>query len=181
MTSMSPPRIAACLLVLSLAACGGDPEPATAPPVVAPKPVPPPVPPAKAAEDLIEKHLAAFNAHDRDGAAAPLSKDVVYFDATLGDAQNGREAATDNIIGVYLRAMPDLEWELRSEPIATADGVAYEWTLTGTNTGTWMGIPATNQRVNLKGMSFVRIKNGEIIYKADYYDAATLNKQLGWQ
>ena len=54
-------------------------------------------------------------------------------------------------------------------------------TLTGTNTGTLMGIPAKNQKINLKGMSFVRIKDGKIIYKADYYDAATLNKQLGWQ
>jgi predicted ester cyclase len=53
--------------------------------------------------------------------------------------------------------------------------------LTGTNTGTLMGIPAKNQKINLKGMSFVRIKDGKIIYKADYYDAATLNKQLGWQ
>jgi steroid delta-isomerase-like uncharacterized protein len=184
MTPMSnrlrAPRMASCLLAASLAACGGEPEPAAAP-VVAPTPVAAPVAPAKIAEDLVETHLAAFNAHDRDGAGAPLAREVVYFDATLGDAQRGREAAIDNIIGVYLRAMPDLEWELRSEPIATADGVAYEWTLTGTNTGTWMGIPATNQRVNIKGMSFVRVKDGEIVYKADYYDAATLNKQLGWQ
>jgi steroid delta-isomerase-like uncharacterized protein len=184
MTSMFPrhraTRMVPCLLVLSLAACGGDPEPAAVP-VVAAKPVAPPVSPAKVAEDLVEKHLSAFNAHDRDGAGAPLAKEVLYFDATLGDTQRGREAAIDNIIGVYIRAMPDLEWELRSEPIATADGIAYEWTLTGTNTGTWMGIPATNQRVNLKGMSFVRVKDGEIVYKADYYDAATLNKQLGWQ
>jgi steroid delta-isomerase-like uncharacterized protein len=174
-------RIAlAIALLTSLAACGADepaPAPAAAPAVVA-RPVPPPAPAGIA---LVEEHLAAWNAHDIDGAGAVLHEDVVWFDSTYNDSQQGRAAAVDNFISVFTRAMPDLEWTLRSEPIAAGDGIAYEWTLTGTNTGTWMGIPAKNQRVNLHGMSFVRVKDGKIVYKADYYDAATLGKQLGWQ
>jgi steroid delta-isomerase-like uncharacterized protein len=176
------PRTIPCLLSLAmLAACGADPEPAAIP-AAAPPPAPAVAakPAAPMGAQLVERYLAAFNAHDRDGAGAVLHEDVLYFDATMGDAQRGRAAAVDNIIGVYLRAMPDLEWVLRSEPIAAGDGVAYEWTLTGTNTGSWAGIPATNQRVDIKGMSFVRVKDGLIVYKADYFDAATLNKQLGW-
>ena len=178
MNHPSPMRLLPVALVLALAACGGDaPEPA-AKPVVAAKPA---APKAPTADDIIEAHLSAWNAHDIEGAGALLHDEVLYFDATYPDAQRGRQAAIDNIISPMTRAMPNLEWELRSEPIATGDGIAYEWTLTGVNTGTWLGIPATNQAVNLKGMSFVRIKDGRIIYKADYYDAATLNKQLGWQ
>jgi steroid delta-isomerase-like uncharacterized protein len=175
-------RIVPCLLSLALlAACGGESKNVTGPIArkddAAAKPTPPPV--ATGAQ-VAERYLAAFNAHDRDGAGALLDPGVLYFDATMGDTQRGRQAAVDNIVGVYLRAMPDLEWVLRSEPIAAGDGVAFEWTLTGTNTGSWMGIPASNQRVDIKGMSFLRIKDGLIVYKADYYDAATLNKQLGW-
>jgi steroid delta-isomerase-like uncharacterized protein len=170
----------ACALPLALAACGKDAPPpkAAAAAVVPAKPVPPPKPEAVA---IIEQHLAAYNAHDIDGAGAMLHDQVLYFDATYGDAFRGRGAAVDNLISPLVRAVPDLEWTLRSEPIVAGDGIAYEWTLTGTNTGTYMGIPAKNQKLNLKGMSFVRIKDGKIVYKADYYDAATLNKQLGWQ
>jgi steroid delta-isomerase-like uncharacterized protein len=176
----SPRRCAlAGFLLLGLVACGDDAPPAeqVAQTVVA-KPVPPPVPAGVA---LVEQHLAAYNAHDIDGAGAVLHDQVLYFDATYADAQRGRAAAVDNLISPFVRGIPDLEWTLRSEPIAAGDGIAYEWTLTGTNTGTFMGIPASNQKVNLKGMSFVRVKDGKIVYKADYYDAATLNKQLGWQ
>jgi len=174
-----PRLLLACALPLALAACGADdaPKPAAKAPVAA-KPVPPPKPEGVA---IVEQHLAAYNAHDIEGAAALLHDQVLYFDATYADAFRGRTAAVDNLISPYIRAIPDLEWTLRSEPIASGDGIAYEWTLTGTNTGTLMGIPAKNQKINLKGMSFVRIKDGKIIYKADYYDAATLNKQLGWQ
>ena len=168
----------ALVLAAGLAGCGEEPPPPPAKPVVAAKPLPPPKPAGVA---LVEEHLAAYNAHDIDGAGAMLHDEVLYFDATFGDAQRGRHAAIDNLISPWVRAMPDLEWTLRSEPIAAGDGIAYEWTLTGTNTGTFMGIPARNQRVNIKGMSFVRVRDGKIVYKADYYDAATLNKQLGWQ
>jgi steroid delta-isomerase-like uncharacterized protein len=165
--------------MLALAACGGDAAPEATPAAAAPaKPAPPPPPTGLA---LVEQHLGAFNAHDIDGAGAMLHEDVLYLDATYGDAQRGRAAAIDNLISPWVRAMPDLEWVLRGEPIAQGDGIAYEWTLTGTNTGTFMGIAAKNQKVHLNGMSFVRIKDGMIVYKADYYDAATLGKQLGWQ
>jgi steroid delta-isomerase-like uncharacterized protein len=174
------PRIVlACVLSLGLVACGADEAPkAAARAPVATRPVPPP---KAAGVAIVEQHLAAYNAHDIDGAGALLHDQVLYFDSTYADSFRGRAAAIDNLISPYVRAIPDLEWTLRSEPIAAGDGIAYEWTLTGTNTGTFMGIPARNQKINLKGVSFVRIKDGKIIYKADYYDAATLNKQLGWQ
>jgi steroid delta-isomerase-like uncharacterized protein len=171
----------ACALPLLLVACGSDEPPAPRPAATAAAPAKPVPPPKPASVALIEQHLAAYNAHDIDGAGAVLHDQVLYFDSTYADSFRGRNAAIDNLISPYVRAIPDLEWELRSEPIAAGDGVAYEWTLSGTNTGTFMGIPARNQKINLKGMSFVRIKDGKIIYKADYYDAATLNKQLGWQ
>ena len=179
-------RPIAFVLMLStsslIAGCGGDaPPPEAKPAPAAAKPTPPPPPPKPEALAVIEEHLAAYNAHDIDGAGAVLDEDVLYFDATYADAQRGRQAAIDNLISPYVRAIPDIEWVLRSEPIIAGDGIAYEWTVTGTNTGTFLGIPAKNQKINIKGMSFVRIKNGKITYKADYYDAQTLNKQMGWQ
>ena len=69
---------------------------------------------------------------------------------------------------------------LRGDPIIQGNGIAYEWQLTGTNTGTWSGIPASQQKVNIKGGTIMRVQNGKIFYQADYYDVASLNRQLGW-
>jgi predicted ester cyclase len=40
-------------------------------------------------------------------------------------------------------------------------------------------VRATNQKIQLKGMSFLRIRGGKIVYQSQVYDSAALNRQLG--
>ena len=127
----------------------------------------------------LEQYLAAWNAHDAPRAAALLTDDSEYFDASFAGRQVGRAAIEEKAINVFLRGLPDLHWEIRSEPIVGQQAIAYEWTLTGTNTATWGGIPATGQKINLKGVSLVRFRDGRISYQSVVYDSATLNRQLG--
>ena len=130
---------------------------------------------------MLSAYVAAWNSHDADQAGSFLHEDVAYFDASVGETQRGRQAAIDNVIKVFHGAVPDAVWTIRSEPIATDDGVAFEWTISGTNTGDWNpSTKATGQSIQFDGMSFVRIQDGKIAYQGDYYDAATLNRQLGW-
>jgi steroid delta-isomerase-like uncharacterized protein len=174
-------------LLLVPCACSRDATPASAPtpatsatvgaaatPAVA---TPAAAPAANRA--LLDGYLQAWNQHDIAGAGRFLSEDSEYFDAAFAGMQRGRAAIEENAIGVFLRGVPDLHWDIRSEPIVGPEGVSYEWTLTGTNTGTWGGIPATRQKISLKGMSFVRIRGGKIVYQAVVYDSAALNRQLG--
>ena len=100
-------------------------------------------------------------------------------DAGFAGIQRGRDAALEKGMGTFLRGVPDLQIELRGEPIVGVDAVAWEWTFTGTNTGTWGGIPATNQRIQLKGFSLMRLRGGKIVQLSSYYDTGTLNRQLG--
>ena len=180
-------RIAILSLAL-IAALGACKQQTAAPPEVAAAPAPPaevaapPAAPAGAAAiQLVGDYMAAWNAHDAEKAASYFNEDGVYFDASVGTPQQGRVAARDNVIKVFLGAAPDCSWQLRGEPIATADGVAFEWTFTGTNTGDWSAeTKATGKPFKFDGVSFVRIRDGKIAYQGDYYDAATLNKQLGW-
>jgi steroid delta-isomerase-like uncharacterized protein len=171
-------------LVAVLGACKQQPA---APAVVAEAPAPAPAPVQVAAPvgaesvQLAKDYMAAWNAHDPEKAAGFFAEDGSYFDASVGTPQQGRQAALDNVIKVFIGAAPDCNWQLRGEPIATADGVAFEWTFTGTNTGDWSATTkATGKPFKFDGVSFVRIKDGKIAYQGDYYDAATLNKQLGW-
>ncbi|MDH4609484.1 ester cyclase [Pseudomonas sp. BN102] len=139
---------------------------------------------AQAADDakaIVDGYMAAWNAHDVDKAASFLAEDAVYFDATVGTPQQGRAAARDNVIKVFITAVPDLKWKMTSQPIVSADGIAFQWEFAGTNSGAWSAeTPATNKPLKFEGVSFVRVKNGKITYQGDYYDALGFNKQLGW-
>jgi steroid delta-isomerase-like uncharacterized protein len=163
----------------SLTACKQSVEtPAPAKPAMLTAPAPPPPP---ASKRIIADYMAAWNAHDAQLAGSFFADNAVYFDATMGAPQQGREAATENVIKVFMHAVPDSRWEISGEPIAVADGIAFEWTFSGKNTGNWaFGVAATNQRLNLHGVSFMRINNGKIVYEGNYYDGLTMNKQMGW-
>jgi steroid delta-isomerase-like uncharacterized protein len=128
---------------------------------------------------LLQAYLAAWNAHDIAAASMFFDEQGDYFDVAFAGLQHGRAAIAENAIGVFMRGVPDLHWELRSPPIVGPQGIAYEWTLTGTNTGTWGGVRATGQKIQLKGVSFMRVRNGKILYQSTVYDSAALNRQLG--
>ena len=139
---------------------------------------------AQAADDakaIVDGYMAAWNAHDVEKAGTYLAVDAEYLDITVGTPQKGREAARDKVIKVFVGAVPDLSWKMTGAPIVSKDGIAFEWTFSGTNTGAWgPETPATNKPITFSGVSFVRIKDGKIAYQGDYYDALGFNKQLGW-
>ena len=176
---------AALLVALLLCACGKSAVPEDAKPqqpyiAVLPKP-------ADSANLGVEQRnrrmldawLSAWNAHDTAQASALLADDVEYFDAGFAGVQHGRDAAIDKGMAAFLRGVPDLHMELRGEPIVGKDAVAWEWTFTGTHTGTWGGVPATNQHIQLKGFSLMRLRGGRIVQLSSYYDSGSLNRQLG--
>jgi steroid delta-isomerase-like uncharacterized protein len=136
---------------------------------------------ADSAKAVIDGYMAAWNAHDAEKAASYFAEDGVYFDATVGTPQKGRIAARDNVIKVFLGAVPDAKWEMTSDPIVSKDGVAFQWKFSGHNSGAWSAeTPATNKPLSFEGVSFMRLDDGKITYQGDYYDALGFNKQLGW-
>jgi steroid delta-isomerase-like uncharacterized protein len=150
--------------------------------VVAAAPASTPAAPRATAGDerrLLESWLAAWNSHDAASLGMMMSDDVVYFDAGFAGLQRGRDAAMERGVWVFLRGVPDLHWALRGEPIVGHDSIAWEWTLTGTHTGTWGGIRPTRQQLQLKGVSLMRMRDGRVVEVASYYDSLTLNRQLG--
>lgn len=129
---------------------------------------------------VVKAYMAAWNQHDAQKAGTYLAKNVEYYDVTVGTPQKGQIAARDQVIKVFIDAVPNLKWEMTSPPIVSKDGIAFQWRFSGTNTGKWGTTSATNKPLTFEGVSFVRTHHGKITYQGDYYDAANLNKQLGW-
>ncbi len=63
--------------------------------------------------------------------------------------------------------------------IATGDQVAARWTGTLTQTGDFMGVPASDKTVTLTGISFYRVANGKILETRNAVNWLDLLQQLG--
>src|SRR5689334_5899890 len=108
--------------------------------------------------------MAGWNAHDAGLAARCLDEEVEYYDASVGEPQHGREAARDKVIAVFLEALPDLTWTMVDEPLVVNGSAAFRWVFAGTNTGKpFEGEAPTGARIELQGMSLVKIKEGKIV------------------
>jgi steroid delta-isomerase-like uncharacterized protein len=134
-----------------------------------------------AAGEIVKAYVAAWNAHDIEKAVSWFTDDVIYFDASVGTAVEGKANATAKVVASFINAAPDCKWEMLGEPIVDGDMVAFQWRFTGTNTGAWAdGTEAANKPFNFIGATVISIKNGKIHTQSDYYDALGFYKQLGW-
>ncbi len=79
---------------------------------------------------------------------------------------------------LFLAAYPDLHWAIE-DMIAEEDKVVACWTISGTHKGDFMGIPATNKRVSVDGMTIHHITNGKIMDSYSNWDALGMMQQLG--
>jgi len=132
------------------------------------------------AAEVAKGYLAAWNAKDVEKAASFYADDVEYFDVTVGEAHKGRDAARE-VVQTFVTAAPDLKWEMKGGPIVSEDGIAFQWTFSGTNTGAFgPELPATNKPFSFDGVTFMRVRDGKITYQGDYYDGYGFGKQLGW-
>jgi steroid delta-isomerase-like uncharacterized protein len=130
---------------------------------------------------ILDNYLNAWNNHDAARAANFFTDDVEYFDASVGEAQRGKDNARIHVVEAFLKAVPDAVWQRDpAEPIVGGEGLAFSWIFSGTNTGDWSdGTKATGKKFSVRGASLIRFRNGKIAYQADYYDAYSLFKQLG--
>lgn len=127
---------------------------------------------------VVQAYMAAWNAHDAYLASSYLTPDVVYYDAAAGTPVTGQEKAEKEVIGAFIKAVPDLTWKMTSEPVYNQDTIAFRWEFSGKNSGEWGGSPATNNPIKFEGVSFIKVKDGKINWQGDYYDAKTLDKEL---
>lgn len=75
-------------------------------------------------------------------------------------------------------AFPDVQFELHEE-LAEGDKVVSRWSYVATNTGEFLGRPATNRRVIDLGIDIFRLEDGKIVEMWVTQDSLGLMQQLG--
>jgi steroid delta-isomerase-like uncharacterized protein len=78
----------------------------------------------------------------------------------------------------FLEGYPDLRWTIENT-IAEEDKVVACWTISGTHKGDFMGVPATNKKISVDGMTIHHIAGGKIMDSHSNWDTLGMMQQLG--
>ena len=107
-----------------------------------------------------------------------FADDGMYEDATSGVVVRGKEDLRRYLIGAFA-TIPDFTFGVLRR-FAADSWAAIEWTMSGTNSGDWAGMSATGRRfASVRGTSILELEAGKIRRQSDYWDAATVMRQVG--
>ncbi len=122
---------------------------------------------------LAKQWIAGWNSRNADLLLRIFTADVFYEDVAFGEANHGsaelRKYAAD-----YFEAVPDLELKLLRASIHNGHGT-IEWLLSGTDKGMFK----TGKKFSVRGVSVIDVRDGKIFRNRDFYDAATIMRQVG--
>ncbi len=129
--------------------------------------------------EATQAYFDAWNRHDADAVLGCFGADGTYEDPAAGEVLSGKS------IGGYVRglfsAFPDLAFEIKSLQASDDGLVASQWLLSGTNSGSYAGLPPTGNAVHLRGASFIEVADGKLRSVKAHFDARTISLQLGLQ
>jgi steroid delta-isomerase-like uncharacterized protein len=125
-------------------------------------------------EDSIgQKYADAWNATDPAKLVALFTPDGYYEDVPFGLKKKGsaelrelHKAFHEQVGGLYVK--------LLATHVANGHGT-IEWLFGGKD----VGVFKTGKPFELQGVSVIEVRNGLISRNLDYYDAATIMKQVG--
>jgi steroid delta-isomerase-like uncharacterized protein len=125
--------------------------------------------------EAARRYFEAWNRRDAAAIVDCFAEGGTYTDPSAGTVAGPAIAGYAN--GLWA-AFPDLELEIVSES-ATANAVAAQWIMRGTNTGSLAGLPPTGAAIELPGADFIHIEADGIRSVRGYFDQQAIPAQLG--
>jgi steroid delta-isomerase-like uncharacterized protein len=122
---------------------------------------------------VAENWIAVWNSHDVDRVLSVFTPDVLYEDVAFGVVNHGAAELRAFANGVFA-AVPDFRLDLVNASLKGGHGT-IEWVLTGTD----VGLYRTGRRFSVRGVSVIDVHGQSIFRNSDYYDLATVQRQLG--
>jgi len=111
---------------------------------------------------LMQRHAAAWNAHDADALLNMMTEDCIY-DASAGPGPQGARfqgpVALRPAFEAIWTTFPDASWK---QALHTIDGEL------GFTTWVFHGTKADGTKVDVKGLDLLRFRNGKICHKDTY-------------
>ena len=125
---------------------------------------------------IVRRYQEIYNSNDLGTLDEVVSQDLLTPKIMPGipTGIEGAKAAHR----IMLAGFPDYQTSI-DDIFAEGDKVAARITMSGTNSGSFMGIPPTGKHVSFTGIYIARIANGKIVEHWGEEDGVSLLQQLG--
>jgi steroid delta-isomerase-like uncharacterized protein len=126
-------------------------------------------------ESVVRSFFDVANSHDLDRFFSYVADDVKFVNPVTGTTD---KAGMRGFHEAFFSAFPDIRYRV-DRLITAGDSAMVECTVTGTNTGAFMGMPATNKATSMMVAFAIDTKDGKVSEWHSYFDQVALQKQLG--
>lgn len=127
---------------------------------------------------IAQQYFDAWNKHDAEAIIGLFANNGSYQDPTTGLITAQEIGASAQRLW---KAFPDLSFSIISKAEAGPGMVAAQWLMSGTNSGSFMGLPPTGRKVSLPGADFIEITGDKIKSVTGYFDTRVTPQQFGLQ
>jgi steroid delta-isomerase-like uncharacterized protein len=132
-------------------------------------------------EKIVRIFHESWDMRDPDRGATVISEDCQFEDVARGEQQTGPEAYKHDYYR-WREAFPDGECKVVNV-IVQDNWAVVEYVNRGTHTGILRSslgtFEPTDRRVEVRYCSIMSVEDGKVVEGRDYYDAATIARQLG--
>ena len=125
---------------------------------------------------VVQFYNELWNRGNYEAADELVAQDYVRHDQRPGHAPAG-PAGQKDVARRFRVAFPDVQLVVETL-VAEGDVVVARWTMSGTHTGAWGDVAASNRRVRFVGVNFFRIADGKIAEIWNLRDDLGLREQL---
>jgi steroid delta-isomerase-like uncharacterized protein len=107
-----------------------------------------------------------------------LDPDFVRYDPYIEAGEvRGVETVKENIVW-FRNVFPDLTCTI-DDQLAEGEKVVSRWTVRGTHQGEFFGVPATGERIEMRGIQIDRFEEGKLVEERAEFDLLGALQQLG--
>ncbi len=119
-----------------------------------------------------------WNARAPDQVAAYMAPDVVNYAVDEAGGHLVGHAPFQEFLGRFLGNFSNIHFTM-DDVMESGDSAAARWHCTLTHTGPGLGVPPTGKTLTIRGMTFLKARDGFITEGWNEWDRAALATQLG--
>ena len=130
-------------------------------------------------KELFRKTCEMVNTWNLEYVNAAVAPDYAYFYPSENPKSMSKEETIASV-KMFKDAFPDLSFNI-VESVAVGDLVASRYIIRGTHKGTFQGIPATGNKIEIDVMNWCYFRDGKVVMEREDYDMLALMQQLGME
>jgi steroid delta-isomerase-like uncharacterized protein len=128
-------------------------------------------------QGLVDRHMEAENHGDLDGAVAVYTDDVEHDVVGFPDGPSRGKAAARDFYAYLTANFRSESWDVLRQFYAD-DAMILEQLMTGTVTGSLLGLPGNGRRISFRMMHVFEFRDDLISRENIWLDAAAVTGQL---